>query len=276
MSRWLRSLPGPVRRSIYFIGVILTFFAAVGVGAVATTLAGWQFGVDHGESSTLGSTRLNTPGTIGTSAPEGTGLETTGSTGTPETTRIVPSGDSSDSNETSSATSFVHRADEENSRENYTYISNSTIDGDPNTVILVSATGKGDGDAPYGHNIGVRYEPVPLRWAIFNQDRSPTPVGAAFEVTLPQPSASFVHHAMLDNTVGNATYLNDPLTNGKPDATVRVTQNWNPGGGEGIYNDHPVGVYYDDDVDQWAVYNRDGASMPEGAAFNVAVSAGSA
>ena len=72
--------------------------------------------------------------------------------------------------------------------------------------------------------------------------------------------------------MGNATYLDDPLTDGKANALVSVTQNWNPGGGAGVYNDHPVGVFYDEDVQNWAVYNRDGAPMPDGAAFNVAIS----
>jgi len=80
------------------------------------------------------------------------------------------------------------------------------------------------------------------------------------------------HRAELVDTVGNATYLDDPLTNGRPGAVVSVTQNWNPGGGAGVFNDHPVGVFYDEDVDKWAIYNRDGAPMPAGAAFNVAVS----
>jgi hypothetical protein len=53
---------------------------------------------------------------------------------------------------------------------------------------------------------------------------------------------------------------------------VSVTQNWNPGGGRGVYNNHPVGVLYDEGVEKWAVYNRGGAPMPDGAAFNIAVS----
>jgi hypothetical protein len=32
-----------------------------------------------------------------------------------------------------------------------------------------------------------------------------------------------------------------------------------------------VGVLYDEDVGKWLVYNEDGASMPDGAAFNVAI-----
>ena len=98
------------------------------------------------------------------------------------------------------------------------------------------------------------------------------PAGAAFRVVLPPASESFVHRARLDNNVGEATYLDDPLTNGKADALVSVTQNWNPGGGVGVYNDHPVGVLYDEDVERWVVYNRDDAPVPNGTAFNVAVS----
>jgi hypothetical protein len=71
---------------------------------------------------------------------------------------------------------------------------------------------------------------------------------------------------------GNSDYLNNPLTVGEPDAFLRVTQTWNPGGGRGVYNDHPIDVVYDADIRKWAIYNRDGAPMPDGAAFNIAVS----
>jgi hypothetical protein len=50
-----------------------------------------------------------------------------------------------------------------------------------------------------------------------------------------------------------------------------VTPNWNPGGAGGTYNDHPIGVWYHDAAQKWAVFNQDRASMPDGAAFNVVV-----
>jgi hypothetical protein len=169
---------------------------------------------------------------------------------------------------------FVHKAADANSRGDYTYLADSRINGDPDAVVLAEPSpGRGDdGAAAYGRNVGVWYEPERQRWAIFNQDRSGVPAGAAFRVTVPSTGRGFVHRAAPPNTVGNATYLDDPLTNGEPGAEVSVTQNWNPGGGNGVYNDHPVGVFYDEDVDKWFVYNEDGAPMPEGAAFNVAVS----
>jgi hypothetical protein len=80
------------------------------------------------------------------------------------------------------------------------------------------------------------------KWAIFNQDREVIPAGTTFEVIIPPASETFVHYAMLDNTVGNSTYLDNPLTNGEPDAVLTVTQDRNPEGGRGVYNDHPIGV----------------------------------
>ena len=166
---------------------------------------------------------------------------------------------------------FVHRAADANSRGDYTYLADPRVDGDPDAVALVSSS-EGAGGGGYSRNVGVWYEPRARRWAIFNQDRSAVPAGTAFEVVVPPADRAFVHRAAEENTAGNATYLDDPLTNGRPGAEVSVTQNWNPGGGNGVYNDHPVGVLYDKDVRRWLVYNEDDARMPEGAAFNVAVS----
>jgi len=170
---------------------------------------------------------------------------------------------------------FTHTATDANSRGDYTYISDPAIDGDPNAVVLVvPSTDRGNArGSSYDHNIGVWYEGVnEKKWAIFNQDRAAIPGGAAFEVVVPPASQSFVHYAVPDNTISNTSYLDNPLTNGEPNAGLSVTQNWNPGGGRGVYNDHPIGLVYDQDVQKWAIYNQEGTPMPNGAAFNVAVS----
>ncbi len=83
------------------------------------------------------------------------------------------------------------------------------------------------------------------RWGIFNQDRVPVSAGSAFEVAVRGESEALVHRATPENASANVTHVNDPLTYGKPEALISVTQNWNPGGGIGVYNDHPVGVRYD-------------------------------
>lgn len=83
--------------------------------------------------------------------------------------------------------------------------------------------------------------------------------------------AAFVHHATSENISANSTYLDNALINGDPNVILYVTQSWNPGGGSGTYNDHPIGVWYDADTQRWAIFNQDRGTMPEGAAFNVAV-----
>ena len=171
-------------------------------------------------------------------------------------------------------TAFVHRSDEKNSRGDYTYLSDPTIDGDPNAVVLAMPTPDqgSTGDGIYDHNIGVWYEPQAKQWAIFNQDRAAVPDETTFQVIVPGGPEKIVHRAESGNIDENSTYLNDPLVNGKPEAILSITQNWNPGGGSGTYNDHPVDARYDTGRQQWEIFNTDGSAMPDGAAFNVAVS----
>jgi hypothetical protein len=260
MIEWLRALSPPLRFLMYLAGALLVLFMSVGIGASAAVVVDWQSGrvaTDSAESSTI----------------TGSESETTSTARASEDTAIETPSDSQYSNDTAYEASFIHRATDENSRGDYTYISDPSMNGDPDAVVLISNQ-RNVGSTTYDHNIGVWYEAGAEKWAIFNQDRAAVPAGATFRVEVPQPSATFVHHANLLNTVGNYTYLDNQLTNGEPEAVLSVTQNWNPGGGRGVYNDHPVGTVYDADVKRWAVYNRDGASMPKGAAFNIAVSAG--
>ena len=120
-----------------------------------------------------------------------------------------------------------------------------------------------------------------------SQDRDTTPDSGADRVarqytsetgstgqdsTEPSGEFAYIHRATPENTSENSTYLDNPLLNGNPDAVINVTQNWNPESGDGVYNDHLIGVWYDPDAEQWAIFNQDRAAMPEGAAFNVFVS----
>jgi hypothetical protein len=243
----------PLKYLRYVVGVVLVLFVAVGMGAVAALVVGGQSGrvaTDSAEPNKFGSGELETTGSARASEETATG----------------------DSEILTDEVSFTHRATEENCRGDYTYISDPSSNGDPNAIVLVSDQ-KAAGRDSYGHNIGVWYETGARKWAIFNQDRTAVPLGATFEVEVPPAAATFVHRAGVLNTANNYTYLDDELTNGEPDAVLSVTQNWNPGGGSGVYNNHPVGTLYDAKLEQWAVYNRDGAAMPRGAAFNIAVPA---
>jgi hypothetical protein len=260
----LRELPSYLRYLAYVGGALLAFFVALGVGVAAATVIGWQ-----PERVASGSGSRAESGPAQSRTLEDTAIETTNNA------------KNANPDEPAYVASFVHTATDENSTGDYTYLSDPSINGDPNAIVLVKwAPERGSADeGAYDHNIGVWYDfrVNPEKWAIFNQDRVVVPAGATFRVVIPPASESFVHRASGANIVGNTTYLDDPLTNGKPDVVLSVTQNWNPGGGVGdygVYNDHPVGFLYDEDVERWAVYNRDDAPMPDGSGFNVAVSGG--
>jgi hypothetical protein len=269
----LRRLSRPLRYLVYVAGALLAFLVAVGMGAAAAIVVG-----EYPEWATSGS---HSP--AGFRTTEGTAVETTG-----EAANASPHEANSleNTDEPTGETTFTHTATDANRRGDYTYIGAPSIDGDPNAVVLVaptpdrrsasaSASSATAGTRAYGHNIGVWYEGTDKKkWAIFNQDRTAVAAGASFELVVPLASESFVHRADPGNTFGNTTYLQDSLTDGRPGAVVSVTQNWNPGGGPGVYNDHPVGVFYDKKAQQWAVYNLDGSPIPDGAAFNIAVSEG--
>ena len=98
------------------------------------------------------------------------------------------------------------------------------------------------------------------------------PVNSSFNVSVPTAGAGvgvFVHKATAPNITSNWTTLDHPLTNGNPNAIVVITPNWNPGGVGGTYDNHNIGVWYDDR--KWAIFNQDLTAMPVDAAFNVYV-----
>jgi hypothetical protein len=271
----LRELPSYLRYLVYVAGALLALFVVFGVGVAAAVVVGVQ-----PERVASGSGGPAESGPAESRTLEDTAIETTNGAKALEDTAIETTNGAKNANpkELANVASFAHTATDENSRGDYTYLSDPSINGDPNAIVLVErAPDRGSADeGAYDHNIGVWYDfrVDQEKWAIFNQDRAVVPTGAAFRVVIPPASESFVHRARRANTVGNITYVDDPLTNGEPDVVLAVTQNWNPGGGVGVYNDHPVGVLYDEDVERWAVYNRDDAPMPYGSAFNVAVSGG--
>ena len=254
----------------------MVWLVAAGVGVTAGFVV---FG-ERPEWLTSGSgdTESTVPAKTGEAAtPKGAAVEMPGDAQYANSEEAYPSEANPDQNANALAnkTVLTHTATDANSRGSYTYISDPAIDGDPNAVVLTvpSTDGGNARGASYDHNIGVWYEGVnEKKWAIFNQDRAAIPAGTTFEVIIPPASETFVHFANPDNTEGSRTYLDNPLTNGEQDAVLRVTQNRNPGGGSGVYNDHPIVVLFDADTRKWAIYNRGGAPMPDGAAFNIAVS----
>jgi len=171
---------------------------------------------------------------------------------------------------------FVHVATSANIAKDSTVIDHPLTNGNPNAIIIVTPNWNpgGVGGTYDNHPIGVYYN-IESQWAIFNQDLAPMPVGAAFNVIiLTTGTKVFVHTASAGNSAGDHTEIDNPLTNGKPNALVFVTPNWNPGGVGGTYDNHSIGVYYN--AGKWAIFNQDGVAIPVGAAFNVFVPAAGA
>jgi hypothetical protein len=160
---------------------------------------------------------------------------------------------------------FVWTATAASLAGDYTVIDNPATNNNPNAVIQVTHNwGSVVGGIFDDHALGVWY--TGSRWAIFHQDLTAIPANAMYNVVV---GDGFVHHVPASSS-SYITTINNPYANGNPNAILIVTPNWNPGGGGGVYNDHPISVWYDGS--HWTIYNEDFAVMPPNAAFNVEVS----
>jgi hypothetical protein len=118
------------------------------------------------------------------------------------------------------------------------------------------------------HPIGVWYDGA--QWAVFNQDGSAMPLGAAFnEYDAKASNNVFLQRTNKANTSGIVTYINHATTNKKPSLKLFVTPNWDPGDVLAGFNDHNIGIWYDTSLGEWSIFNEDFADMNLGLAFNV-------
>ncbi len=163
---------------------------------------------------------------------------------------------------------FVHAATSANTSGHITTLDHPQLNGRPNAAFIVTPNWNGGtGTGVYlNHPIGVYY--TGGRWRVFNQDIASMPLGAKFNVRIDRSqwqrgSSGTVSH--------NWMCIDDPNLNGRPEARVFVTANWNPGGVGGRYVSSPLGVWYNHGSACWAVFRQDGANMPVDAGFNYLV-----
>lgn len=174
----------------------------------------------------------------------------------------------------SGAELYTHTATSANTSGDYTLIDNPVSDNNPNAIVFATANWNPGGTYTGfdNHQIGVWYDTFAGKWGIFNEDTTSMPVGASFNVyVLPNaiPNTVFVQTTTAANISGILTFINNPGLNGNPSANFLVTQNWNPGGSGGAYNNHPIGVWYDSAVGEWTIYNEDHSTMVAGVSFNI-------
>jgi Tol biopolymer transport system component len=177
------------------------------------------------------------------------------------------------------AKAFLHVATAGNTSGGSTTIEDVFVNARPDLILIVTPNWNpgGAGSGVYNNSpIAVLYNERTTRWAIFNLDmRVPISVGAAFNIKAYRPGTrlpALVHRATASNTSGNYTFLEPPLS--PVSNALLVTPNWNPGGGMGVSNNHPVGVFFElpgSSDGRWRIANQAATDpMPVGAAFNVA------
>jgi hypothetical protein len=168
---------------------------------------------------------------------------------------------------------FVHLSAAENLTSNWTRMTHPLLDGRPDARAFATphANPHNSGElARVSRVFGVWYDGS--HWNIFNQDSSAMPPRVSFNVHVAKPTeTSFVHRVTAGNTSGSRSRLDHPDLDGNPAARLIVTQNWNPPGSLGVYNDHPAGVRWEPTSARWQIVNLDGADLPLGAAFNVLI-----
>jgi hypothetical protein len=113
------------------------------------------------------------------------------------------------------------------------------------------------------HPIGVWW--TGSEWAIFNQDKAPMPVDAAFNIVSIVGAASdnFVQTATSGNSAGDYTIISgNSVTDSQPGVILECTPVYNP---NNVYDNHNIGVWYDSP--HWTIFNQDQAAIPPGASF---------
>ncbi len=111
-------------------------------------------------------------------------------------------------------------------------------------------------------------------WIIFNQDQfTQMDTNTAFNVWNPAPSSQNYVHTAEDAISASESFteLDRSGLNDNPNAILSVTQLW-----EGLYNDNPVGVFYNPFTGRWNIYNSNFVDMPWMSKFNVYYQASSA
>ena len=121
--------------------------------------------------------------------------------------------------------------------------------------------------------MGVWYDSAAGKWAIFNEDLASMPPGVSFNVMVGQAPSNGGKMTTLKTTStnrsGDTTFIGNSQTTGNPNNVTFTTQNWNPGGAGGTYNNAQTGVWYNGARE--GVFNENQSSPPLNSAFNILI-----
>lgn len=170
---------------------------------------------------------------------------------------------------------FITRTSASDFANGESTINSPLSNGNPSAQIFITQNLAPNGIASQANsdtaNLAVRYDSPKGEWAIFNEDASPVPLGAALNVMIGADGSgggsAFYLPATSSNTSQDTVAFNNPLTNNDGNALLFVTPNWNPGG---ALNNNAIGVSYGCIIGVWCIYNQQVTkNIPIGAAFNI-------
>jgi hypothetical protein len=170
---------------------------------------------------------------------------------------------------------FVQTSTAANTAGDYTLIDSPATNGKPTARLMVTQNWNpgGSGGHYNPHNVGVWYDAAAGKWGIFNEDLAAMPAGVSFNVMVGATASNGGESALMQTSTGNRSgdtvFIHDAQTTGNPNNVTFATQNWNPGGKGGTYNNVQTGVWYDGA--QEGVFNEDGSTPPLHAAFNLLI-----
>jgi hypothetical protein len=171
---------------------------------------------------------------------------------------------------------FVQTASSSNVTGDCTLINTSMTNAKPNVQIQVTQNWNpgGKGGTYNAHSVGVFYNTTAKKWAIFDEDGAAMTSGASFNVMVGSTPSNGGTASVLKTTSknqdGDTTLISNAPTTGNPNNVTFATQNWNPGGSGGTYNDVQTGVWYTGTKE--GVFSENQATVPLNAAFNVLTS----
>ena len=172
---------------------------------------------------------------------------------------------------------YTHIATAANSAGNWTDLNNNASNNHPNAVVIVTPNvSAGVNGIVDKHAAGVWYDGIAHQWAIFNEDGTPIPHGAAFNVyAVPAPfvgtsvEGAITFTVTAANSKGNWADIDNPITNNTANVFLNVTASWR---GSIAFDAHPIGVWYDAAANKWAVFNEGGMdAIPVGTTFNILI-----
>lgn len=174
-----------------------------------------------------------------------------------------------------SSSVFVQTSTSANTSGDFTLINSPMTNGNPNARLQVTQNWNpnGSGGRYNPHNIGVWYDSAAGEWGIFNEDLAAMQTGLSFNVlvgaTPSNGGATAILTTTTSNRSGDTVYISNSETSGNPNNVTLVTQNWNPGGSGGTYNNVQTGVWYAGS--QEGMFNENGSSPPLNSAYNLLI-----